>query len=423
MASVDSGSTWGFTYDAMGDRVQWSNSGGTNQALFDPSGGWLGMAGVYSLVRWGAGYLVVYRGSETSFVHINHLSSTTMMTGHSGSALEDMLFYPWGDVWQSWGGGGYNFAEMPYYDTTTDTNITPFRFQSPNLGRWLSPDPMGGDITNPQSLDRYAYVMNNPTTLTDPLGLTSSICLSPNYIMCNTNPWGNVSMGPYGFPSCTLDGVEAPCSVVDSILSAGAGCIGSCTTTVTGPNGLPYQIVQTAGPPVYLGPNGEELSPESADEEGLPALPDEGPLVISPGSGTTGGAGGGAGGGTGGCTARILGVANQTLGTSFTSANVQGSPSRIGGAINISITAGNLPAAQFNAIVPGRYVSGPLQYLVGYGPSLHITGAGFKNNNVGGFTSVTFTAHIDSAYAYNPIGFVLHEAIDVLGPNSRNPCP
>jgi hypothetical protein len=40
-----------------------------------------------------------------------------------------------------------------------------------NVGRWHSPDPLGGDITNPQSLNRYAYVMNNPTTLIDPLGL------------------------------------------------------------------------------------------------------------------------------------------------------------------------------------------------------------------------------------------------------------
>ncbi|MGH9401963.1 MAG: hypothetical protein ACRD2P_07650 [Terriglobia bacterium] len=48
-------------------------------------------------------------------------------------------------------------------------------------GRWLTPDPLGGDITNPQSLNRpeqagifgYAYALNNPTTLTDPLGLDS----------------------------------------------------------------------------------------------------------------------------------------------------------------------------------------------------------------------------------------------------------
>jgi RHS repeat-associated protein len=70
-----------------------------------------------------------------------------------------------------WGSGGYSFAGMPFYDTNTNTNPTMFRFYSQNLGRWHSPDPLAGDITNPQSLNRYAYVLNNPTRLTDPLGL------------------------------------------------------------------------------------------------------------------------------------------------------------------------------------------------------------------------------------------------------------
>jgi len=41
-------------------------------------------------------------------------------------------------------------------------------------GRWISPDPAGMaavDITNPQSWNRYAYVMNNPTSYVDPTGL------------------------------------------------------------------------------------------------------------------------------------------------------------------------------------------------------------------------------------------------------------
>jgi len=50
---------------------------------------------------------------------------------------------------------------------------------------------MGGDIMNPQSLNRYAYVLNNPETFIDPLGLscaqgqeqvtnsTGSACITP----------------------------------------------------------------------------------------------------------------------------------------------------------------------------------------------------------------------------------------------------
>jgi len=34
----------------------------------------------------------------------------------------------------------------------------------------MSPDPFGGDILNPQSLNRYTYVINNPATLTDHYG-------------------------------------------------------------------------------------------------------------------------------------------------------------------------------------------------------------------------------------------------------------
>jgi RHS repeat-associated protein len=48
-----------------------------------------------------------------------------------------------------------------------------FRHYDPTSGRWLSPDPAGSaavDLTNPQSLNRYAYVGNNPTSLIDPSG-------------------------------------------------------------------------------------------------------------------------------------------------------------------------------------------------------------------------------------------------------------
>ena len=49
-----------------------------------------------------------------------------------------------------------------------------FRQYSSNLARWLSPDPVAGDVGDPQSPNRYHYVLNNPTNLTDPLGLYDS---------------------------------------------------------------------------------------------------------------------------------------------------------------------------------------------------------------------------------------------------------
>jgi RHS repeat-associated protein len=82
---------------------------------------------------------------------------------------------------------GYNFASLDYYDTSTTTALTPFRVFSPNIGRWHSPDPAPADLTNPQSLNRYAYVLNNPTTLTDPTGLCGE-----TYHYTMTDSQGNV---------------------------------------------------------------------------------------------------------------------------------------------------------------------------------------------------------------------------------------
>ncbi len=98
---------------------------------------------------------------------------------------------------------------------------TQYRRQSPSLGRWTSPDPLAGDITNPQSLNRYAYVMNNPTTLIDPSGLGSQdACamyfhLPPNQEHCPFNRVGALG--------CTIDGINGDCGLARSLIASGAG--------------------------------------------------------------------------------------------------------------------------------------------------------------------------------------------------------
>jgi RHS repeat-associated protein len=48
------------------------------------------------------------------------------------------------------------------------------RYNSFQYGRFMTPDPAGmmaADLQNPQTLNRYAYVLNNPLSFTDPTGL------------------------------------------------------------------------------------------------------------------------------------------------------------------------------------------------------------------------------------------------------------
>jgi RHS repeat-associated protein len=136
-------------------------------------------------------------------------------------------------VWQSWGTGGYNFANQPFYDTNTYTSPSMFRFYSMGLGRWLSPDPFGPDVTNPQSLNAYPYALNNPTSLEDPLGLqpcpVGATEFAPGQCKGDTGSWpqfwgGNTQETFNGFnaPNCIVDSLETNCGELWSNLHGSA---------------------------------------------------------------------------------------------------------------------------------------------------------------------------------------------------------
>jgi RHS repeat-associated protein len=102
------------------------------------------------------------------------------VTQNAGGLYTDQLYYPW---WQFW---TYRVIQYParfagmqrVEPYASDTYPTPNRIYSGNYGRWLSPDPLGlkaANPANPQTWNLYAYVANNPTTLTDPTGLRMSL--------------------------------------------------------------------------------------------------------------------------------------------------------------------------------------------------------------------------------------------------------
>jgi RHS repeat-associated protein len=60
------------------------------------------------------------------------------------------------------------------FDSYTQLTIMGSRWYDGQIGRWISPDTIIPDFADPQSLNRYSYVLNRPLTLTDPSGHIAS---------------------------------------------------------------------------------------------------------------------------------------------------------------------------------------------------------------------------------------------------------
>ena len=164
-----------YTYDGDGKRVK--NSAGTTfwtapsgDPLSDTPGSAAGNEYIYFAGRriaW------VDASGTVRYTWGDHLGSTRLATDGSGNVCYDADFYPFGGErtpYVSSCAPAYKFAGMKS-DAESGNDYTLNRYYPPNLGRWMSPDPLAGDVSNPQSLNRYAYVLNKPTTFTDPLGL------------------------------------------------------------------------------------------------------------------------------------------------------------------------------------------------------------------------------------------------------------
>jgi RHS repeat-associated protein len=84
---------------------------------------------------------------------------------------------PFGDAQATSGADydAYHFAALDH-DYESGTDHAQFRQYNNAQGRWLSPDPYRGsyDVSNPQSMNRYAYVVNNPLANIDPSGLVQA---------------------------------------------------------------------------------------------------------------------------------------------------------------------------------------------------------------------------------------------------------
>jgi RHS repeat-associated protein len=198
-----------YTYDGDGRRVNkstgklyWYGSGGEVLAETDLSGN------ITAEFSYFAGQRIAWRDSSGNVYYIfaDQLGSLRTMTNATGVIQKESDYYPYGTERQVTNTVdlNYRFAGMEYDSETTDYH-TLFRQYAPNLGRWFSRDPERGCVKNPQGLNLYGYVSDNPTNLTDPLGLQTctTFCYDPYYAI----DFPNQCMGCPG----ALAGVD-PCT-------------------------------------------------------------------------------------------------------------------------------------------------------------------------------------------------------------------
>ncbi len=111
--------------------------------------------------------------STAVYLHTDHLGSTRLCTNASGDSSGTCDYEPFGEVQAPSGCSvptKFRFAGMEF-DDETQLYHTWFRSYDPSQGRWMSVDPLPGHPEDPQTLNRYVYVRNDPVNLIDPFGL------------------------------------------------------------------------------------------------------------------------------------------------------------------------------------------------------------------------------------------------------------
>ena len=205
---TDGANTAAFAYDPEHARYKMVTGGlnaGTTYYLNDPSSGAMEekqiVAGVTTWRDYimADGKLVAQRvctgaapcssGVQLQYFILDHLGSVTVVVDASGSVLNRLSYDAWGKRRNADGSAldctaglaspssvtrGFTGQEM--LDGLCLVNLNA-RVYDPALGRFMSADPVVGDVTVPQELNRYSYVLNDPLSLTDASGLCGVFCI------------------------------------------------------------------------------------------------------------------------------------------------------------------------------------------------------------------------------------------------------
>jgi len=189
-----------YLYDVQGRRVRKYIGSTVKDYVFNLASSVV--AEITPTMGWQVGYNYLngqlqseYRNNTTYFIHADHLGSTHLLTDPAKAIQQNLDYLPFGENISTDSGISTHEFTGNQRDGESSLDHTLFRKYSFLSGRWTSPDPAGlaaVDPSNPQSWNRYIYVLDNPMNLIDPLGLATCVT--------TTDDQGNPII------TCTMDG-------------------------------------------------------------------------------------------------------------------------------------------------------------------------------------------------------------------------
>ncbi|MDY7041416.1 MAG: RHS repeat-associated core domain-containing protein [Chloroflexota bacterium] len=163
------GETTEFVYDGYGQRVKATFGSATTVYVgnhYEKQG-----STVRTYDYAGGQRVAMNHGGVVYYLHSDHLGSTGLATDGSGALLAAQRYFPYGEIRYAIGvlptdfgfTGQRNEGTIGLYDYRA-------RYYAPTLGRFVSADTIVPEAGNPQSLNRYSYVLNDPLKYVDPSG-------------------------------------------------------------------------------------------------------------------------------------------------------------------------------------------------------------------------------------------------------------
>ncbi len=147
------GGTVSFKYDPFGRRIYKSSSAGTSifaydgDNLIEETNAIGGVVARYSQTQYVDEPLAMLRSGTTSYFHTDGLGSTTSLSNASGALAQTYTYDSFGKRVTS-SGSLTNPFQYTSRELDSETSLYYFRarYFDPNIGRFISEDPLGWDV-------------------------------------------------------------------------------------------------------------------------------------------------------------------------------------------------------------------------------------------------------------------------------------